>query len=173
MNDDGERRPRVIRRYANRKLYDASESRYITLQDVEALVQGGVEVRVVDNRSGEDVTQAALAQILAGAGRRGDPRYSLSGILSLFGRPGLEKVQASREEAERFVRDVVGGLGRGLEDLQRRVDERVRHVVNEIDPLRRLSAEVRALGERLAAVERALGARRAKRKSKRAGRRES
>ena len=110
MNDDGERRPRVIRRYANRKLYDASESRYITLQDVEALVQGGVEVRVVDNRSGEDVTQAALAQILAGAGRRGDPRYSLSGILSLFGGPGLEKVQASREEAERSC---ARGGGRG------------------------------------------------------------
>ena len=157
----------VVKKYGNRRLYDMSESRYITLQDVEALVQGGVEVRVVDNRSGEDVTQAALAQILAGAGRRGDPRYSLSGILSLFGRPGLEKVQASREEAERFVRDMVGGLGRGLEDLQRRIDERVRHVANEIDPLRRLSTEVRALGERLAAVERALGTRRAKGKSKR------
>lgn len=173
MNDDAQRQPRVIRRYANRKLYDTSESRYITLQDVETLVQGGVEVRVVDNRSGEDITQAALAQILAGAGRRGDPRYSLSGILSLFGRPGLEKVQASRDEAERFVRDVFGGLGRGLEDIQRRIDERVRQAVNEIEPLRRLNAEVHALAERLAAVERALRTRRPRGKARKGANRES
>jgi len=84
------REPRTIRRYANRKLYDTAESRYVTLQDVEALVRGGVEVRVVDNRTGEDVTQAALAQILCDAGRRRDPRYSLGTILALFRRPEFE-----------------------------------------------------------------------------------
>jgi polyhydroxyalkanoate synthesis repressor PhaR len=200
--------PRVIRRYANRKLYDATESRYVTLQDVEALVRRGIEVRVVDNRTGEDVTQTALAQILCDAGRRRDPRYSLSNILSIFrgheleervreflrrrsdekpkaSTPGADVAsparaaavpgaspaggQTSREEAERFVRDVVSGIGRGVEDLQRRIDDRIRNAVNEIEPLRRLNAEVRALTERLAAVEQALRGRRSRGKGKHRG----
>ena len=187
MTDTGDRKPRVIRRYANRKLYDATESRYVTLQDVEALVSRGIEVRVVDNRTGEDVTQTALAQILCDAGRRKDPRYSLGNILALFRRPELEErlrdflrrrsdekakfvvlevpggeqaaapaVKESSDDIERFWREVLAVLGRGVEDLQRRVDERVQHIVNDIVPLRRLNAEVRSLAERLAAVERSM-----------------
>ena len=187
MTDTSDRKPRVIRRYANRKLYDATESRYVTLQDVEALVSRGIEVRVVDNRTGEDVTQTALAQILCDAGRRKDPRYSLGNILALFRRPELEERlrdflrrrsddkakpavpeapdgeqaaapagKGSTDETERFWREVLAVLGRGVEDLQRRVDERVRHIVNDLEPLRRLNAEVRSLAERLAAVERSM-----------------
>jgi polyhydroxyalkanoate synthesis repressor PhaR len=202
VEQPADRQPRVIRRYANRKLYDATESRYVTLQDVESLVHRGVEVRVVDNRTGEDVTQTALAQILCDAGRRRDPRYSLSNILSIFRGHELEERvreflrrrgddkgkaavapaeapvpavppaaggQTSREEAERFVRDVVSGIGRGVEDLQRRIDDGIRHAVNEIEPLRRLNAEVRSLTERLAAVERALRERKSRGKGKHRG----
>ena len=156
MTDTSDRKPRVIRRYANRKLYDATESRYVTLQDVEALVSRGIEVRVVDNRTGEDVTQTALAQILCDAGRRKDPRYSLGNILALFRRPELEKrlrdflrrrsddkakpavpeapegehaaapvAKGSTDETERFWREVLAVLGRGVEDIQRRVDEQL------------------------------------------------
>jgi polyhydroxyalkanoate synthesis repressor PhaR len=190
VTDTGDRKPRVIRRYANRKLYDAAESRYVTLQDVEALVSRGIEVRVVDNRTGEDVTQTALAQILCDAGRRKDPRYSLGNILALFRRPELEErlrdflrrrsddkakpagaeapggesaatpaAKGSVDETERFWREVLAVLGRGVEDIQRRVDERVQNIVNDIVPLRRLNAEVRSLAERLAAVERSIAGR--------------
>ena len=54
----------LIKRYANRKLYNTATSRYITLKGVGELLDRGDEVRVVDNETGEDITQIALSQIL-------------------------------------------------------------------------------------------------------------
>ncbi len=56
--------PRVIKRYANRKLYDTSTSRYVTLDQIAELVRTGDEVQVVDNTSREDLTSVTLAQIV-------------------------------------------------------------------------------------------------------------
>lgn len=180
-----QREQRTIRRYANRKLYDTAESRYVTLQDVEALVRRGVEVRVIDNRTGEDVTQTALAQILCDAGRRGDPRYSLGNLLALFRRPDLEvrvreflrrrgdgKSEPSGEPAdpeppsppppeppEPVRHEVLASVIRRAEEVQRRVDELVNQIVSDLEPLRRMGAEVRRLDERLTALEKSLARR--------------
>ena len=54
----------LIKKYANRRLYDTSRSRYITLDDLAAKIQGGVDVRVVEVESGADLTQSTLAQII-------------------------------------------------------------------------------------------------------------
>tara|TARA_Y100001954_G_scaffold199840_1_gene218172 strand:+ start:2288 stop:2920 length:633 start_codon:yes stop_codon:yes gene_type:complete len=53
---------RLIKRYANRRLYDAETSKTITLEDVAKCVQDGEEVRVVDNITGEDITTRVLGQ---------------------------------------------------------------------------------------------------------------
>lgn len=55
----------VIRKYANRRLYDTSSGRYVNLDDVALLIRQGVEVQVVDARTGEDVTSVILTQIIA------------------------------------------------------------------------------------------------------------
>jgi len=55
---------RVVKRYANRKLYDTADKRYVTLEQVAALIREGAEVKVVDNESGEDLTSVTLSQIL-------------------------------------------------------------------------------------------------------------
>jgi PHB/PHA accumulation regulator DNA-binding domain len=55
---------RVIRRYANRKLYDSKERAFTTVAAVEGLVRAGVEVRVVDHTTGDDVTEVVLARVL-------------------------------------------------------------------------------------------------------------
>lgn len=178
-----QRERRTIRRYANRKLYDTAESRYVTLQDVEALVRQGVEVRVIDNRTGEDVTQTALAQILCDAGRRGDPRYSLGTLLALFRRPELEvrvreflrlrsdggKTEPAAEppapapepaaEPEPVRHEVLASLIRRAEEVQRRIDERVNQILSDLEPLRRMGAELRALDQRLTALEKSLARR--------------
>ena len=62
--DDGRVPGRLIRRYDNRKLYDAAERRYVTLDELRALVAAGEEVTVLDQRSGDDLTNLTLAQIL-------------------------------------------------------------------------------------------------------------
>src|SRR3954465_9905488 len=54
----------VIRKYANRRLYDTSAGRYVNLDDVAALVRKGTDVQVVDAKSGEDLTRVVLTQII-------------------------------------------------------------------------------------------------------------
>ncbi len=54
----------LIKRYANRKLYNTHTSRYITLKGIAELIEAGDEIRVIDNETGEDITSVALSQIL-------------------------------------------------------------------------------------------------------------
>jgi polyhydroxyalkanoate synthesis repressor PhaR len=54
----------VVKKYANRRLYDTSSSRYINLEDIAALVRNGKEVQVVDAGTGEDITRITLTQII-------------------------------------------------------------------------------------------------------------
>ncbi|MDC0748592.1 polyhydroxyalkanoate synthesis regulator DNA-binding domain-containing protein [Polyangium mundeleinium] len=54
----------VVKKYGNRRLYDTEASRYVTLEEVEARVRRGDDVEVVDAKTGRDLTQATLAQII-------------------------------------------------------------------------------------------------------------
>lgn len=55
---------RVIKRYANRKLYDTQHSRYVTLDQISEMIRAGDEVKIVDNKTKEDLTSVTLAQII-------------------------------------------------------------------------------------------------------------
>jgi polyhydroxyalkanoate synthesis repressor PhaR len=55
----------LIRKYSDRRLYNTATSRYVKLKDIARLVRDGVEVRVVDGRSGKDLTHIILTQIIA------------------------------------------------------------------------------------------------------------
>jgi polyhydroxyalkanoate synthesis repressor PhaR len=61
---DTRKDPKIIKRYTNRKLYDTVESRYVTLEEIAEMIKGGAEVKIVDNRSKEDLTSVTLAQII-------------------------------------------------------------------------------------------------------------
>lgn len=54
----------VVKKYSNRRLYDTQESRYITLEELADTIRAGKDVRVFDAKSGEDLTQATLTQII-------------------------------------------------------------------------------------------------------------
>lgn len=56
--------PRVIKKYGNRRLYDTEDSHYLTQEQLADKIASGVDVRVVDAKSGRDLTQATLAQIV-------------------------------------------------------------------------------------------------------------
>jgi polyhydroxyalkanoate synthesis repressor PhaR len=55
---------RVIKRYANRKLYDTQRSRYVTLEQIADMIRSGDDVKIVDNNSKADLTSVTLAQII-------------------------------------------------------------------------------------------------------------
>jgi polyhydroxyalkanoate synthesis repressor PhaR len=54
----------VIKRYQNRKLYNTQSKRYITLEQIEQLIKEHIDVKVIDNASGEDITATTLSQII-------------------------------------------------------------------------------------------------------------
>jgi polyhydroxyalkanoate synthesis repressor PhaR len=67
---------RVIKKYANRRLYDTTESRYIALDDIRRLVMDGERFSVIDARSGEDITRSVLLQIIVEQEEKGQPILS-------------------------------------------------------------------------------------------------
>jgi len=110
--------PILIKRYANRKLYDQSRSRYVTLEELEELIRQGREIRVVDAVSGDDLTALTLAQIILDNQRERRSALPTSFLHQLIkhGETWQEFVQqslqasltglvASQREAERVLRD--------------------------------------------------------------------
>ena len=61
-------RPVLIKKYGNRRLYDTGDSRYITLDELAAKIRSGVDVRVLDAQTGDDLTQATLTQLVLETG---------------------------------------------------------------------------------------------------------
>ena len=79
---------RLIKKYPNRRLYDTATSSYITLADVKTLVLEGVNFKVVDAKSGEDLTRSILLQIILEEETAGAPMFSsdmLSQIIRFYG----------------------------------------------------------------------------------------
>jgi polyhydroxyalkanoate synthesis repressor PhaR len=77
----------LIKRYANRKLYNTQTSRYITLKGIAELIDAGEKVRVIDNETGEDITSVALSQILVDS-ERSNSDVSGSVLSQILGRGG-------------------------------------------------------------------------------------
>lgn len=61
---NGSEEPIIIKKYANRRLYDTSASKYVTLDHLSELVREGKDFKVLDAKSGEDLTRSVLAQII-------------------------------------------------------------------------------------------------------------
>ena len=78
----------VIKKYANRRLYDTRRSSYITLDDLAKMVREHREFRVVDAKSDEDITHSVLTQIIMEAEQAGQtmlPVGFLRQLISLYG----------------------------------------------------------------------------------------
>ena len=105
----------LIKRYANRKLYNTDTSRYITLKGISALIEEGHEIRVIDNETGEDITSVALSQILVDT-ERSNTHVSDSLLSQILGRGGDALYGALR----RGVDDATEGLGE-IQDRFRRI----------------------------------------------------
>ena len=63
--------PITIKKYANRRLYNTGTSTYVTLEDLAAMVKSGEDFVVYDAKTGEDITQFVLKQIIVERARHG------------------------------------------------------------------------------------------------------
>jgi polyhydroxyalkanoate synthesis repressor PhaR len=93
---------RVIRKYANRRLYDATASRHVTLEDIRKLIGSGERVQVVDDRTGADLTRSVLLQIIAEQEQFGAPVLSvqlLEAIIRFYGNPVQDMLSRYLEQS--------------------------------------------------------------------------
>ena len=89
---------RIIRRYGNRKLYDPSARRYVTLAELSQLVARGHDVRVLDQKDGSDLTNLTLAQALLETVRDGAsriPREALRQLIRITAGPVGELLEGA------------------------------------------------------------------------------
>ena len=98
---------RVIKRYANRKLYDTRESRYVTLDQIADMIRQSEDVKVVDNNTKEDLTSVTLAQIIFEEEKKKHsflPLAALRKIIQTSGESLHEFMSQITESAERVGR---------------------------------------------------------------------
>lgn len=55
---------RIIKKYANRRLYDTEASKHVTLKNIREMIVDGIDIQIVEDTSGEDITRALLLQII-------------------------------------------------------------------------------------------------------------
>ena len=177
------REPKIIKRYTNRKLYDTVESRYVTLDEIAEMVKAGGEVRILDNRTKEDLTSVTLAQIIFEEEKK-TSKMSLRTLKDLIRHGGERaqqfvegtqaelrgKVEGIRQAAEQRVqtllpkvqatgdraKDLVAASQEAVSQFQRKVDERVRNTVEGMANLPDLRKELQQISTRLDELERRL-----------------
>ncbi len=170
----------MIKRYANRKLYDTTDSRYVTLLQIAELVRSGEDVRIIDNRTKEDLTDVTLAQIIYEEQKEGKRTAWSVRTLQRLVREGGDRLMTSLRESpvaklvargaedgeasERTASEpteptepragLVARSREAWEELSRSADDRVRALVDTArGQFRELQSEVKRLQARVQELE--------------------
>ena len=98
--------PRIIKRYANRKLYDTQHSRYVTLDQISEMIRDGDDVEIIDNRTKEDLTSVTLAQIIFEEEKKQRSFLSLQAMRNII-QHGGESVASLVSHAQRKVTNIL------------------------------------------------------------------
>src|ERR1041384_28892 len=105
---------RLIKKYANRRLYDASQSRHITLDDIRSMVIAGERVKVIEDKTHEDITRLILLQVIADQEQFGRPILStalLETLIRFYGNSLQTFLSAYLEKSvETFMHEQEGQL---------------------------------------------------------------
>src|ERR1700685_2643131 len=138
---------RLIRKYSNRRLYDTAASRHVTLEDLRALIVAGERIKVIDDKSGDDLTRSVLLQIISEQEQFGAPVLGselLEMIIRFHGRP----VQAL---LSRYLEQAFTSMVRQQESMQ---SEMAKALQTPIAPLTELARKNLELWEQMQAATR-------------------
>ena len=146
----------LIKKYANRKLYDTRTSRYITLEEIAELVRDGHEIRVVDRDNGHDLTQVTLSQIVLSQEKRGPARLVDAGgdVIHEGGQALLDYVRKTlnvpselRNQMERRRENIEEKADEAIESALRRLRIPSRRDIDRINArLDRITLQLKKLG---------------------------
>jgi polyhydroxyalkanoate synthesis repressor PhaR len=126
---------RVIKKYANRKLYDTTAKKYLTLDDIARLVQQGEQIQVIDNDTKQDVTSVVLSSIILDSAKKEAsilPDTMLIGLIQKRGEVMVETVKksvAAGVEAAEFVQ----------QEMEKRIKEAIEKGREQADSVKAIA----------------------------------
>jgi polyhydroxyalkanoate synthesis repressor PhaR len=114
--------PAVVKKYANRRLYNTATSSYVTLDDLSKMVRAGEEFVVYDAKSGEDLTRSILTQIILEEDSKGRNLLPITFLRQLIGyyddnlraflprylEVSMENFAANQEQIRRYIESTFG-----------------------------------------------------------------
>lgn len=170
-----------IKRYGNRKLYDTQQSRYVTLDEISQMVRRGEEIRVVDNRTKEDLTAVTLTQIILEEQKNKNNILPLALCKNLIREGGdclsdwlqkgkeslntmrieteehiarlIEKGHETKGEGTLLLKDWFSSPQKTLDLIQRRIDERIRYFFTHLTGLDELEKQLQKLESQVVHLE--------------------
>lgn len=168
---------RVIKRYQNRKLYDTSESCYVTLEDIAEMIKQGDDIQVIDNGTKEDLTSVTLAQIIFEEEKKQKhvlPLATFKNIIRSSGEAIRGFVQKSVESGVREFSNVRDEITEVVDRLVKRgslshddraslltmvrhfVEAKIRPTVENVQNIPAVQTEIKSLMGRIEELERRL-----------------
>jgi polyhydroxyalkanoate synthesis repressor PhaR len=120
-----EQEPTVIKKYANRRLYNTGTSTYVTLEDLAEMVKRGEDFAVHDAKSGDDITRAVLTQIIVEEEGKGGqnllPINFLRQLISFYGdnlqfllprylEQSMDSFALNQEQMRKYLQESFGGM---------------------------------------------------------------
>ncbi len=151
----------LIKKYGNRRLYDTAGSRYVNLDDLAALIRAGKDVRVVDAKTGQDLTRVVLTQIITE-----DARGKPTGLpLELLRQLIIASDEVRQEFLMWYLKSAFDTYQKVQETVQSRLSEVQSAILSPVDMMKRFlgagaaqpaiaqSTEVEMLRQRVADLE--------------------
>ncbi|HEY4491986.1 MAG TPA: polyhydroxyalkanoate synthesis repressor PhaR [Acidobacteriota bacterium] len=129
--------PRIIKKYANRRLYDTQISQYITLDDLKKLIVSGIAVQIVDANSKKDISREVLLQLVSEQESLGQPILNeaiLTALIRFYDHP-MQKL------ASRYLEMALNLLHQQRSQLSKRMQKLMRSPAQMVSDLTRQNAE--------------------------------
>jgi polyhydroxyalkanoate synthesis repressor PhaR len=163
----------VIKKYGNRRLYDTLGSRYVNLDQIAALIRRGREVRVIDAKTGQDLTRVTLTQIITE-----DAKDKPTGLpLELLRQLIMASDQVRQEFVMWYLKSAFDTYEKVQDAVQSRLGEIQSAILSPVDMMKRFlggpdgqsapegQSEIEILRKRVAELESDLSKRTASRRS--------
>ena len=115
----------VIKKYANRRLYNTAKSSYVTLDDLAKMVRAGQDFAVYDAKTGEDITRSVLTQIIVEEESKGENLLPIGFLRQLIGFYGdsvqkfmlpqylefmMQSFEKNQSEMQRYMNETFGSV---------------------------------------------------------------
>ena len=161
---------KIIKRYSNRKLYDTEQSTYITLDEIQEMVKEGEDIRIIDNKTKDDITNVTLAQIIFEQEKSHKRLLPLSALRSIIQsgedfveqriespinqfRDDVKRRAEAIAETPKAIREFIDTTQRSLDEMQTKIDDRLRDSVDQLTHIPEMRREMVSLENRILALE--------------------